>query len=261
MTRGRGPRLFVLPALVLAGALAASACVIVPLRVPTRIEAPDGTRQALPAAPVVPGTTTRQEVEERYKAFAVAHDVPNLFWGRFLKSSWAVFWAVGWLGYGDAGGGRTWGSYNVLVTFDDQGSVKSSEVVPDRQYQEQMARATAELRTPPVDFTRTILIEGPPFDEGTRAGATDLELRADGVVVTRYPVQRSKKKAPPPPRVAVVPLAGIERVEVGRSGTATTMDLVLRFTAKTEVGRRVTIPLDLSTATLVVRWWQQVGKR
>lgn len=241
-------------------AMATSACVVLPLRLKTRVEGPSGTKQGLPTEPIVSGTTTRLEVEERYRAFAVETGIPDLFWGRFRKSSWAVIWAVGGYYAGAAGGGRTWGVYNMFITFDDRGTVRSSVVVPDDEFQSCVTRMAAELHVPPLDFSQSPLVEGLKPDPRTRNGAVDVELRSDGVVVTKYPVWTSKKKPPPPPKVAVVPLERIERLTVGGSGSseAVRMKVELRFTVKTNVGKRLTMWVDPRVAPTIVRWLAQV---
>jgi hypothetical protein len=260
MPRSRRVGALMVALVVLLGAMATSGCVVLPVRMKTRIEGPAGTKQELPTGPIVPGRTTRSEVEERYRAFAVETGIPDLFWGRFRKSSWAVVWAVGGYYTGAAGGGRTWGVYNVFITFDERGTVGNSVVVPDDQFQSHVTRMAAELHVPPLDFSQSLLVEGLKPDPRTRNGAVDVELRRDGVVVTKYPVWTSKRKAPPPPKVAVVPLERIERLTVGGSGSseAVRMEVEFRFAGKTEVGKRVKFWVDPRVAPTIVRWQAQV---
>lgn len=75
--------------------LPAAGCIVVPVRTKTVIQNPAGHKEPFPQLAIVPGRTTREQVEEQYKSFAVDSGAPNLFWGRFRKSSWAVFVGVG----------------------------------------------------------------------------------------------------------------------------------------------------------------------
>jgi hypothetical protein len=107
----------------------------------------------------------------------------------------------------------------VLVTFDGRGTVGHSAVVPEDQFQSYVTRLAAELHVPPLDVSHPLFVEGLKPDPRTRKGAVDVEFKRDGVVVTKHPFWTSKKQAPPPPKVAVVPTERIEGLTVGGSGS------------------------------------------
>lgn len=252
---------------VFLGAMGATGCVVVPVRMKTRVEGPAGTKLELPKRLVVPGATTRAEVEEWYREFAVEPGVPNLFWGRFRKSSWAYYYAVGvgsaGASAGGAGGGRTWGVYNLLVTFDPNGLVTSSALVPEKDLQARLAGAAAEAAAPPLDLTQPLFLENLVPDSSDRIRAIDLALTDTGLTVLKYPPWRSRTTPAPLPISAVVPMAQIERVQVGDGGTEAQgrVRVELRFTEQTDVGRRVVLWAEPRWASVIVRWLAQVGLR
>jgi hypothetical protein len=260
MTRNRRFHASVMLSVVLLGAAATSGCVV-PVKMKNRIEGPAGTKEGLSKEVLVPGTTTRREVEERYKGFAVDTGIPNLFWGRFRQSSWAVVFGVAGYAGAATGGGRKWNVRNLLITFDDDGTVRSSEVVLDEEFQDRWMTSLAELAAPPLDLSRTVKIDGLPPDLGTYAPTIDPELTSSGVVVTSHPYWISKK-APPLPKVAGLSLARIESLTVGQGHAreSVRMGVVLRFTGKTPVGRRLAFWVEPKAAPVLVRWLAQVTR-
>lgn len=263
MTRIHRLRASVMLSVVLLGSMTATGCVVLPVRTKTRIEGPAGTKQELPSRVLVPGATTRAEVEEWYREFAVEPGVPNLFWGRFRKSSWALLFAVGGYGSGAAGGGRTWGVYNLLVTFDSGGLVRSSALVPEKELQARLAEAAAEAAAPPLDLSQPLSIENLAPDSSDRVRAIELTLTDTGLAVLKYPPWRSRTTPAPLPISAVVTIGQIERLEVGDGGTEEQgrVRVVLRLKEKTDVGKRVILWAEPRWASVIVRWTTQVGLR
>ncbi len=264
MTRFRRLRVLLLLSVVLPGAMAISGCVV-PIKMKNRVEGPAGAKVGLSKEALIPGTTTRQDVEQRYKDFAVDTGIPNLFWGRFRESSWAVIWGVaGSGGGGAAGGGRKWNVRNLLVAFNDDGTVRSAEVVPDEEIQDRLVKAVAALAAPSQDLSQPVKVRGlPPEPREVGAGTIELELTPAGVVVTKYPYWTSKKMAPPPPKVATVPLERLESLTFGRGHAheAARLGVALRFRGKTAVGRRLTFWVQPEVAPILARWLAQVGLR
>ena len=246
-------------------ASATTACVAVPLRVKTRVEDPSGVERALPKAAVAPGATTRAEIEARYKSFAVDAGVQNLFWGRFRQSSWAVGWAffnpldV----YDDmisSGLTRTWGVYNLLVTFDPSGIVRGSALVPEEELHARLARATTEAGAPPLDLSQPLLVENLVPDRSDRIRAIEVQLNGTALAVMKYPPWKSRETPAPLPVSALVPVDQIDRLVVGGRGTDEpgSVKVEIRFNGRTDVGRSVTFSAEPRWAAVIVRWWAQV---
>ncbi len=264
MTRGRRIMGSTLLCLAVLGAMAGPGCVV-PVKMKNRVEGPAGAKVGLPKEALVPGTTTRQEVEERYRDFAVDTGIPNLFWGRFRESGWAVIWGVAGAGGGGAAGGRRkWNVRNLLVTFNEDDTVRSSEAVLDEEIQDHLVKAVAVLAAPSLDLSQPVKVSGlPPEPREVGAGTIELALTPAGVVVTKYPYWTSKKMAPPPPKVATVPLERLESLTFGQGHAheAARMGVVLRFRGRTEVGRRLTFWVKPEVAPILARWLAQVGLR
>lgn len=89
-----------------------SACVVPPLPLTHRTEAPNGTK--LPDLDFIQvGLTTREQVEQNFPTLDTGA-TPGMFWGRYNHSVLS-----------DPGGSRHWNRTNLLITYDDHGVVKT----------------------------------------------------------------------------------------------------------------------------------------
>lgn len=230
--------------------MAAAGCVIVPMKLPTRLEESVGGRKmTLPMGAIVPGTTTREEIGQRFGAIAVDSGVPGLYWGRFQKSTWG-------LGFGTllpapyVGGGRVWRVANLLVTFDDHDRVRSFAVAREEELQARLAGAVAAVGAPPLRLSEALEVR----DVSGRAARHDVVLTPTAITVTttRYhsgTVERS---------VATVSLKLVERLQVGAGGEDLTgTEMQIRFSKRTEAGRKVALLVAPGSATAIVRWLAQ----
>jgi len=238
--------------------LGAAGCIILPIRTPTVIQNPNGEKQLLPRFALVPGVSTRQQVEDEYKAFSVDSGAPNLFWGRFRKSQWYFIVAVGGLGAADVGGGRTWGTYNILVTFDRDGSVKTSEIVRDSQLIDRLVAMHNNHEFPPFDFSQPVTAGG--WSGPAPSTTFDLDLSPGGVVVTRRKPGRVVHKVlqPRPPEVFQIPLAQIAVIKTGYTEDANAIPVTIRFAEKTQLGTHVSFVTRPAGLLTLVRCIEQV---
>jgi hypothetical protein len=255
MTRRGRRRVSGVLAVVLLGAMSTAACVVVPMKVRTRVEAPAGTAHKLSKTEFIPGKTTREAVDTKYSAAAVGTDVPGLFWGRFRTSSWA-FAAFTALPAPYATGGRMWGISNLIVTFDEDGSVRNSFVVAERDLHRPLARALAEVSAPPPEWGAPLSIHGLEPDSEESGRSVDLELTSAGAVVTKYSRPGRNGRPRSPTSVATVGLTDIESLTVGHGGSnPSAVEVVLGFRARTSVGDHLTFPVEPRDALTIVRWW------
>ena len=258
MTRCRRLRALVVLAVALLGGMTAAGCVVVPIRMRTRVEAPKGTAHELSKKDLIPGKTTRQDVEAKYSAAEVGTDVPGLFWGRFRKSSWA-FAAFTLLPAPYATGGRMWGISNLIVTFDENGSVRDSFVVSERDLHRPLARALAEVSAPSLGWESPLSIHGLEPDSEESGRSVDLELTSAGAVVTKHSRLGRDGKPRSPTAVATVGLTDIASLTVGHGGDRPgVVEVVLEFRAKTSVGGHLKFPVETRDAMTIARWWAQV---
>jgi hypothetical protein len=245
---------------VLLGALTMSACVPVAFPTTTRIEDQSRAERKLPAAPIVPGLTTRAEVEERYAAFTVETGIPNLYWGRFRRSTWGG----GVVGV-PTGGGRAWSVANVLVSFGPDGRARRSADAGEKQLLPTMTEMLVETGAPSPGRFESVVIEGqsrelkgPDGRPRTFSNPVAVGLTEHGVVVTRHPWQETPGggRARRPPTVVTVPFAEIARVrsEPGDPAVPEVPVLKFSFRSNTAIGDHLTI--DVSTdAVLTTACW------
>lgn len=260
MRCGRGVGGVMTLAPILLAALAMSACVPVAFPTTTRIEDKWRKEKKLPAAPIVPGRTTRAEVEDRYAAFTIETGIPDLYWARFRRSTWGG----GVVGY-PTGGGRAWSVANVLVSFGPDGTARRSVDAGEKQLLPDMIGMLAESAVPSAGGFEPVAIEGwstelkgPDGRPRAFSDAVGVDLTERGVVVTRHPWgdmldgghwQR-------PPIVATVPFAQIARVQSvpGDPDSPESLTIKFSFKAKTAVGDHLTIDVSTNAIPPTARW-------
>jgi hypothetical protein len=103
-------------------------------RMPERTHGQQGATQKIDLSFLKAGETSRAEVQEKLKPVDTGIMSEHFFVGRWDTSRWGA-WAV-FAGYGGAtgGAGRLWRDANLLVEFDDQGTVKRYEIFPDKLF-------------------------------------------------------------------------------------------------------------------------------
>jgi len=259
MKRGSNCCSLMIP-VVLLGSLFPAGCIIVPMRMKTAVKTPSGQRQAIPAEAPVAGKTTRQQVEEQYRAFAFDSGTPNLFWAQFQQSKWGVVAGT----YGAAGGGRVWGVHNLLVTFDEKDVAKTVELVPEGNLPVRFAKMQKEGTLAPLDLSRSIQLAG-KLVYGSES-SVKLELSSTGATVTMHRVfpVRYKKQKPPVTTTAFIPSERIASVQIGGPAeqpvegfNVTPLDLVLKFSRKTAHGKSIEFYGEPRAALTLARWVEQ----
>ncbi len=234
----------------------ATGCII-PVRTKTVIQNPTGQKASLPRLEIVPGQTAREEVEGHYKEFAVDSGASNLFWGRFRKSKWAVFYGVGGYGGAAVGGGRTWGTYNLLVSFDANSTVKTSELIRDKELVDRFVTMCQEQDFPVLGLSQPVKTGGMLMH--ALKTSVDLQLSASDVVVTISKARFVHKQwQPQPPEIITVPLTQIAGIKVGFTEDAFEIPITLEFAEKTRFGRHIRFTAVPGAVLTLVRWQQQV---
>ncbi len=248
----------------LVGTFVIAGCIVIPVRTRTIIQDPAGQKQSLPKLLIAPGTTTRQQVEQGYGAFSIDTGTPNLFWGRFRKSAWYVFAGAGGYGGAAATGGRTWGTYNLLVRFDSEGNVKASEVVHDKELVKHFIAMSNGNELATLDFSQSICVGGAQVGITSAPGTSiALQLSASNVVITRQKPNTTfkRKPKPRPPEVVTLPLSEITGIRVdGYSDQANEIPITVSFSHKTKLGKQITFRAVPSAVLTLVRWQQRRGK-
>ena len=249
MTRRRPIRLLMVPILAVA-ALAESGCVLVPMKMTTRFEDSEGRMVTLPKGVIVRGTTTREEVAARFGSIEIESGVPGLYWGRARKSTWGLGFATV-LPTVYAGGGRSWGIVNLLVTFDDRDRVTDYAIIGDPHLQAPLVRMVTAAAPPPLALSGTLRLE----DLSGSTTRHDVELTPAVVTVTTTRYRSNVRR----PSAAAIPLQVVRRVRIGEGGEdAGATKLEIRFSEKTMAGEKVTLAVTPRAAADLVRWLAQV---
>lgn len=109
-------------------------------RLPARARSPLGAtleKNKIDLAFLQVATTRREEVATKLAAIDTSYSNPRLFWGRWSESRWGYWWVVvapcSGICAGASGGDakRIWHVKNVLVAFDENGVVTSTETIKD----------------------------------------------------------------------------------------------------------------------------------
>ena len=251
-------RPYLIASAILLSTLFTTGCLVLPIKTGTHIQNPSGEKDKLPKFAIVPGQTTREEVEQQYWAFRTDSGVPNLFWARFRKSTWAMVWAVGGYGGATGGGGRMWGSFNLLVRFDENGKVVASDLVQDKDLLARLQTFCAQKDFPTLDLSQPVQVNGEQvyvFNE-----PVEFQLTENTVVVRRYLPNRKvhKRWVPQPPVIASFSASEVTGISARYAEDARTVPLNIRFSRKTPVGKGVSFNTEPADALTLVRWQQQV---
>jgi hypothetical protein len=224
-------------------------CVVVPVKAPTVITNPSGQKTLLPSETMIPGETTREQVEARYKAFGVDCGIPNFFWGRFQKSNWAIAGAT----YGGAGAFRMWGGHNLLASFDGNGTLKTSETVPDKELPARFAAMRKELSFPALDIRQPIIFEVTP--EFPWILPAEIQISATDLLVTMDRQISPKRTKQVVARIPVAQVMGLKVAVSDKDSVGMTLQLV--FSEKTAVGKKMSFLVKPEAALTLVRWIEQ----
>ena len=168
--------------LAVATCVALPGCVMVPVRAPTHIVGPAGKVKTLDVKFLTPTVTNREEVRQKLAEVSAVADFEHFYWARWGQSKWAVAWAVGG-GYQGAGGvDRLWGSENLIVRFDDSGTVSESRRVSDKELAPELRKALrSESKLAPE---WPIKLQMDHRHHGTQYQVADISLSPDRIEVS-----------------------------------------------------------------------------
>ena len=244
--------------------LAAGGCIIVPpTRVTTSIKTVGGTTARL-APPAEVGKSTRQQVEEQYRVFAVDSGIPKLFWARYMQSKWYVAIAPG-------PATRVWKTQNILVTFDEDERVKTFEVVPDdgllprlKELQSWGAIAPLDISSPiPIECTiDTLEVPHAPWRFEISSSGLNSRLEKPAWNASKEAKKQRVKTGAYGVAIPIDQIADLTVLDVGNNLTdpfeTKQNDLLLRFTQKTSVGKSLEFYADPKETLTIARWFLQV---
>jgi hypothetical protein len=135
--------------------LAAPGCVVVPVRMPTKTQDMSGKPLELDFAFLKSGSTTRDQIVKNFAAIDAHLNQNDFFWGRWESSKWR-FQAVGLAPDGE----RQWENYNVLIQFDQTGTVKNWVLVDDKRLNQQLDLFDPVATQVPLDLASPLRVSG-----------------------------------------------------------------------------------------------------
>jgi hypothetical protein len=160
-------------------------CIVIPTKLPTKVRGPAGVdlaKDAIRVDHIRVGVSTRDDVKRELAAVDTNVDLPRLFWGRWVSSSFGVIAGMMW-GFGPGeqadGSSRHWHTYDLFVTFDDHGVVTAKKVIQDNNVEvwSHLRAVNKELALPLP--TATIASE-PGEDEQSQAFFAPAEVKFAG---------------------------------------------------------------------------------
>ena len=126
-----------------------------------------------------PGTQ-RQEVVNRLSSVDTTYANPRLFWGRWSESKWGYWWFVASTNDARGDAKRVWHTHNLLVAFDENGTVRQKEVIDnDRSLWPELHAQLAAA--PALDLAEPVSLEVSGFHNLARItlGTDSVELNAE----------------------------------------------------------------------------------
>jgi hypothetical protein len=193
-----------------------------------------------------PGTQ-RQEVVNRLSSVDTTYANPRLFWGRWSESKWGYWWFVA--SNNDAMGDakRVWHTHNLLVAFDENGTVRKKEVIDnDRSLWPELHAQLAAA--PALELSEPVSLEVSGFHNLAR-----ITLATDSVEL-----MRSKGKE----QVLRISPQKIVRFSHGRLNPSFRPNLTchtLHFAEKTEWGKSALVCASPTNVATLFHYLQQAG--
>lgn len=173
------------------------------IRVPARALNPAGTnidQKEIDLKFIARGTTQRDEVDHQLSLIDTAYDNPRIFWGRWSESRWGYWWVLGGACdhcmAGDAQ--RLWRIKNLVVAFDENGTVSSHVIVDDNHIWPVLHNRISQIQPPTLDLSQPVRItltsadpvaiqmdlQGMVFERPAESRKTNVEILAGDI--TRF---------------------------------------------------------------------------
>jgi hypothetical protein len=120
-------------------------CIVAPIPMTKRVEAPgEASGRTAPNLSLLhPGQSTRKDVSEKLSVIDTGYTGEDLFFGRWVSSGSGWVWMIAGDNTGEGGYWRNWRVHNLLVTFDDNGTLKDFNDVDDKRVLKTLANLSA----------------------------------------------------------------------------------------------------------------------
>lgn len=194
--------------------------------------------------------TRSEDVRRRLSVIDTGYANPQLFWGRWSASKWGYWWFVAAQGGGAGDAKRVWHAHNVLVKFDETGSVRGKMLIDDdAELWRELHRALAGA--PLLDLTQPVAIAV----KGC-CRVTDMVLTQDSIRITTG-IRRKKTST-----VELSPqtIMRISHKGVPDKGSSVgTTCHTLHLAEKSEAGKSVHFCADPPSVATLFQYFNQKG--
>ena len=223
-----------------------------------------GGRLTVPPTVPIVGTTTRQEVEQRYRNFRVDPGVPTLYWARVNSSDSRIF-------FDGIPNDRIWNSYNMVVTFNPNQVVRSVDTFSDQTLMNEVASMIKQGQLPSLDFAAPVNMDAEryPLTADERSlGSEQLSVKVvlapsnltiSATIPGRWIPRRSARSA-----TVVIPREQVQSMNMGSDQeewhpSDRTIQVFVRSKPKTELGSVIAFKTTFTDALTLARWMAQTS--
>lgn len=192
-----------------------------------------------------PGTQ-REEVVSRLSSIDTSYSNPHLFWGRWSESKWGYWWVIagGYSAAGDAK--RIWHIHNVLVSFDENGTVRRKELFKDdKSLWTELHIRLADA--PPLDLSQPIPIE--VIGSG--------KVRA--MTLGKDSIQFDRRNALLPVQISPQAIARISHSRLGIIGNPLVTCHTVYLAEKSPMGKKISFCAKPAYVATTFQYFQQYG--
>ena len=228
-------------------------CCVVPVRTAVKSKNVSGqTGKKLDLEFIQPGTTTRDEIDQKLGWIDVGLRDDKIFLGRWADSSWGVAWAVGG-GYNAAAGwNRIWLIHNLVLYLNEKGIVQQRFLIPDTEIINALSVLT--LRDPGRSLDLSVPIELPvEYVRPTEHIAGRLVLSKDEFLFLPRKLAYAFRTSP----------QNISHLRMGKqaasdSGSPENVCVKIHFKQRISVGNHMTVQMNLPATMTLLIYTQQI---
>jgi hypothetical protein len=230
-----------------------TACLGSPVPLSRRDRAASGEERKLDLTFIQAGKTSRAEVNEKIGWMDTGYRNPHVFWGRWSSSTLGYWVVVGGPGGAEDLSRRVWGLKNLIISFDQNGLVRDSQLSDETELIRMLHQTFVETEAEPLDLTQSLTF-AVEYRDGRTYKLANLSFGPDSIVVQG--VRRSYVNIAPT-QISEVRPPGPMSQDVGwnldRPGATERPGITLLLSEKSRRGKEIILrmPAD-ALATLIL---------
>lgn len=223
-------------------------CIVAPIPMTKRVEAPGeaGGRTAPDLSVLHPGQSTREDVLEKFSVIDTGYSGENLFFGRWVSSGSGWVWMIAGDNTGEGGYWRNWKVHNLVVTFDDNGTVKDFNEVDDKQVLKLLARLSpTQAQTASLALPISMQVQ-------CRRGMVNLALQSGSIVFDHSDEPKIYL------RIGPEQVASLRLLRPHHPDPAS-LQMRMDFHIRTTVGRKIQFAISPADAVRLAQYLQSMN--